>query len=519
MALAALSLASAAAGAQRPAPAQRPRTIAEDLQLFSQVLNQIRVNHPDSMDTHAVLMAAIEGMVRATDPHSFVIPAIRLDSARQRAMEDGKLAPVPIAFVYARGVPVIASVAPGSKAAALDLLIGDELLAADGRRIAAESAEELDIALAGSKGSSVNLQLSRRRLDGSRVTLDRSVRREYADDQTAIGIAQLIDGTTGYVRITTFSNSNVADDFSSALQRLEKAGMQRLIIDLRDNGGGLVREASGVAASFLEKGTVVYTSSGRKESVAHTEKVSRAFWRRERTYPVIVLQNPGTASASELLAGALQDHDRALIVGRPSFGKAMLMQGMPLTDGSYMMLVIGFVKTPCGRVIQRQYRGVRYADYYRDAGADQDTAGRPSCKTDSGRTVFGGGGIYPDVVLANPEPAPLWLARLYEDELPLRWAGAYSADASHRGLTIDALLRGAIDASAITEFRKFAGDRVSIPAGAEADAWLARRLSLEVARARFGEEGFFRVRAADDPWIREATKLFEGSARMLKGGQ
>jgi carboxyl-terminal processing protease len=516
IAIVALALAGSAPAQQPTAPAQRPRSIAEDLQLFSQVLNQIRVNHPDSMDTHAVLMAAIEGMVRATDPHSFVIPAVRLDSARQRALEDGRLAPVPIAFVYTRGVPVVASVAPGTRAATLDILVGDELLESDGRRITAESADELDIALAGVKGSSVSLKFSRRRLDGSRVTIDRMVKRERLDEQSAVAVAQLTDSITGYVRITTFANSKVADDVNSALQRLERGGMKRLLLDLRDNGGGLVSEASAVAGAFLEKGTIVYTSTGRKESVKHTEKVSRSFWNRARNYPVVVLVNSGSASASELLAGSLQDHDRALIVGRPTFGKALLMQGVPLTDGSLMMLVVGFVKTPCGRIIQRQYRNVRTSDYWRDAGAEQDTVGRPSCKTDAGRTVFGGGGIYPDVVLPNPEPVPVWLSRLDETELPLRWAGAFQNDSAGRRLTIELLIAaGGVDDAAVAEFRKFAAGQADIPTGAESNSWLRRRLGAEVARVRFGEAGYFRAIAATDPWIRQATAAFDNAASLL----
>src|SRR5258705_11960641 len=137
-----------AAHAQSPdttRPAIRPRSAAEDLQMFSQVLNQIRVNHPDSVDTHILLMAAVEGMVRAADPRSFVIPALRLDPAREAAWANGKLFPVPLAFRYIGGDPVVVSVAAGSRAAALDILPGDELIAVDHRPVAATSANELEI--------------------------------------------------------------------------------------------------------------------------------------------------------------------------------------------------------------------------------------------------------------------------------------------------------------------------------------------------------------------------------------
>src|SRR5882672_5587944 len=136
-------------------PPIRPRSVAEDLQMFSQVLNQIRVNHPDSVDAHTLLMAAVEGMVRAADPHSYVIWAMRLDPAREAAWSDGKLIQVPVTFRYIGGDAVVVSVAAGSRASTLDILPGDELIAVDHRPVAATSANELEISLAGAKGTPV----------------------------------------------------------------------------------------------------------------------------------------------------------------------------------------------------------------------------------------------------------------------------------------------------------------------------------------------------------------------------
>jgi len=501
-------------------PFVRARTLSEDLLLFSQVLNQIRVNHPDSADSHELLMAAIEGLVRATDPHSFVVPAVRLDSARQRAWEEGKLARVPISFVYAGRTPIVVSVAPGSQAARHDILVGDELVAVEGRPLAAESEEELDIALAGARGSAVSLRFMRRRLDGTSAVVDRAIKRERVEDLPAVPIARMLDSVTGYVRVTTFASEKVADDMHAAVERLEKSGMRRLLIDLRDNGGGLVAQASDAVGEFLPKGAVIYTAEGRKQSVNKTVKVSRSFFRRERGYPVVLLVNRGTASASELFAGALQDHDRAIVVGRPTFGKALLMQGMPLTDGSYMMLVIGHVKTPCGRIIQRQYRGVRQSDYYRGADAARDTTGRPSCRTPAGRTLYGGGGIYPDVVLDEPDPVPLWLRRLQEQELPLKWAGAVSADAARAPADVERYVSGeAIPPSAVAEFREFTRARGGqVPDDPDADARLRRVLAAELARAKFGDAGYFRVVLSDDAWIQRAMQAFDRAA-LLTGSR
>ncbi|HEY2375357.1 MAG TPA: S41 family peptidase [Gemmatimonadaceae bacterium] len=495
----------------------RPRTTAEDLQMFSQVLNQIRVNHPDSLDMHELFMAAIEGMIHAADPHSFVIPAIRLNSAKAMAYRDGKLYPVPITFRFIDGAPIVMSVDAGSKAAEQDILVGDELITIDGKSVDAESPPELDIGLSGNKNSTVTLGFERRRIDGSLARLDRVVKRERVDESTAVPAAFMLDGQTGYVRITTFANDKVADDLHDALGRLEGQGMRRVLIDLRDNGGGRVDQAARIAGEFLPKGAIVYTAEGRKADVTDTSRVSRSFWRSEKRYPIVLLVNDGTASASELVAGALQDHDRALVVGRPTFGKSLLMAGFPMSDGSIFELVIGHVRTPCGRVIQRQYHAISRHEYYRQAGEVRDTIGRPTCKTDQGRIVYGGGGIYPDVRLADQDAQPLWLARVRENDLVLKWIGGYVTANGSAIMTLDALAANpTMPAGAIAEFRSFATQQgVMIPAGADADGQLQRMLARAVGRAKFGDAGYYRIAALVDPTVREAAQEFDRASAIL----
>lgn len=503
-------------GAAQESRPVRPRTVAEDLQLFSQVLNQIRVNHPDSIDTHHLFMAAVEGMVGAADPHSYVLRATRLSLGKEKALREGRLVPVPIAFRYVGGAPVVLSVAPGSSASRLDILRGDELIAVAGEPVLAESAEELAIMLAGRKGSEVTLQLERQRVDGSVVRLERVVKREAGGETSAVPVAFMREGGVGYVRVTTFDHPKVADELQDALNRLEKQGLEKLILDLRDNSGGLVREAAQVAGAFLPKDAIVYTSWGRKETLVDTVRVKRSFWKSERRYPIVVLVNHGTASASELVAGALQDHDRALIVGRPTFGKSLLMQGFPLTDGSLIFLTVGHVQTPCGRSIQREYRTVRQRDYYRASAEERELASRPSCKTAGGRTVYGGGGIYPDLLL--PETTtPLWLARIREEDLLLRWAGGYlEANASSfttpEALAADPTLPG----DALSLFRDFAEQQgVRIPATAEADIQLRNSLVLWLAGMKWGPRGLYRLAAVLDPEVEAAAREFGRAAEVL----
>jgi len=511
--LLALAFAAAPAAAQAAAaakPVTRPRTAAEDLQLFSQVFNQIRVNHPDSLDAHRLFMAAIQAMVQATDPHSYVIPAVRLVPGKQEELRLGKLHPVPVDFSMVGGAAIVANVAAGTQASRQDILPGDELVAIDGAPVRAESPIELEILLAGPRNSIVELTFERRRTDGTYANLTRSVKRERYSEESAVPAALMLDGTTGYIRITTFMGEKVAEDLRAAVQKLERDGMSSLVLDLRDNGGGSVAEAATVAGEFLPAGTIVYTSEGRRAAAVDTGRVKRSFFRAERSYPIVVMIDDGTASASELVAGALQDHDRAVIVGQPSFGKSLMMQGFPLSDGSVIVLVIGQVRTPCGRAVQRQYRDLTSREYYRAARAERDTIGRPTCKSASGRTLYGGGGIYPDVRLPRPADAPRWYLRVNEADLPLTWAGGYVTEQGAALGTLDAFARAhTLPDAALAGFRAFAAQRgIEIPAGAEEDTRLRALLVRTVAGVKWGGAGLYQVEARLDPAILEAAKHF-----------
>ena len=503
-------------------PAIKPRTQYEDMQMLTGVLNQIKVNHPDSADTHRLLMAAISALVHAQDPHSYFIPAMRLDVEKEKALREGKLYPIGVNFGYWQGAMVVAGVMPGSDAARQDILIGDELVAVDGKAVTAESADELEVEIAGAKNTPVKLTFERQRSDGSITEVVRDVKRESFKELTAVPVAVMADAATGtgYVRITSFANERVADDLHAALGRLEKQGMKRLVLDLRDNGGGSVAEAARIAGEFLPEGAIVYTQEGRKKDVADTGKVARSFWSRERRYPIVLMQNEGSASASELVSGALQDHDRALIVGRPSFGKSLVMFPFLLPDGSTFWMVAGHMRTPCGRVIQRQYRGVTNREYRRHAGQEQAGEGRPSCRTKGGRVVYGGGGVYPDVLLPRQDYAPVWLARLNEEGLFIKWvAGHVSANAAYY-TTADALAAKPEPApGAIADFRRYAGTQgQTVPEGADVDARLSRAILRWVAEAKWGDAGRYRVDAATDPQVKQAIEAF-GKAEAILASQ
>jgi len=407
------------------------------------------------------------------------------------------------------------SVASGTQARQLGILPGDELVAVEGRPVVGQSPFELDVELSGEKKSIVRLTFDRLRDDGTTVRLERAVKRERAEEETAVPVATLLDSLTGYARVTTFVGERVADDLHAALDGLEKRGMRRLLLDLRDNGGGNVAEAAAVAGEFLPRGTVVYTADGRKPEITDTGRVKRSFWRSERRYPIVVLVNAGTASASELVAGALQDNDRALIAGRPTFGKSLLMRGFPMSDGSVLVLVVGHVRTPCGRVVQRQYRSVTRREYYRLARSERDTVGRQSCRTVGGRTVYGGGGIYPDLVLADRPPTPRWASRIAEQQMLLAWSGSY-VDAHASALSdLRVFATHELPAAALADFRAFA-ERQGVVVPADGDALLRDMLATSIAYARWGSAGEYEVIARRDPSVQEAAKGFARAAVLTE---
>lgn len=499
----------------RPSCAQTPapeRTTYDDMRMFSQALNQIRINHADSVTAQTLLLAAVEGMIAAADPHSYLLPASRTPAERELEVIAGRAAPVPVTFTYVGDVPLVVSVAPGTAAARADVRPGDELVSVDGAAVRARSAEELDLALAGKKGSDALLVFERQRADGSRARLERKLKRERPEELAVV--AAPLDAETGYLRITSFRGSTVADETASALGKLESQGMKRLVLDLRDNPGGAINQAAAVAGLFLPATTVIAVNEYRRGK-PDTLRVESAPKGARRNLPLVVLVGAGTASAAELLAGALQDHDRALIVGRPTFGKALVLRPFPLADGSVMWLAVGRTHTPCGRMVQRDYRRVSAREYMRGAGAARDSTGRPSCRSDAGRTLLGGGGIEPDQTLPKGKaPAP-WLLELFEDETVLQWLGRFQETDAKLFATPADVLDPAKLGRAVGDLRSFAAGRGrTVPAGEEGDAALRDLMVPALVWTRFGPAERYRTGAKFDEDVAAAVKALPDAAAL-----
>jgi carboxyl-terminal processing protease len=232
--------------------------------MFTGVLNQIRVNHPDSMDSHAVIIAAIRGMLGEMDPHSYVLVARPLMAEKLEEVRKGRSVPVPVSFSLRWcGSIVVAGVVPVSSAARAGMLAGDELTAIEGKSVEAESADELELILSGPKGSAVRLTVERQFSDGTRQSSTYTVKREKPEVGNRRSAAFMLAPGIGYLRITTFVAEKIADDVSVRdFRGWEREGLTRLVVDLRDNGGGDVKAAADVASLFLPTGSVVYSQEG-----------------------------------------------------------------------------------------------------------------------------------------------------------------------------------------------------------------------------------------------------------------
>ena len=379
------------------------RSNYEELQTFSNVLNLIRINYVDSVTYTAMVRAAVDGVLRMLDPHSRFVPseAVRWEAAIAR----GDLASVGLVLEDVDGAATVLAVTPGSPAARRGVAPGDRLVEIGDTTVAGRDAKQLERALAGQPASRVTITLERgHRLEPVRYRV--TVRREVIRHQS-VGVHRMVDDSTGYVRLVDFA-SGAVEDVEKAVGRMRGSGASRLLLDLRGNPGGNVVAAVEVAALFLPRYTVVFRTQGRKhdQDESYVTKSEGRF----RDLPMIVLVDASTASAAELVAASLQDHDRALVVGQRTFGKALVQVPFPLPSGDVVWLTVGWVFSPSGRLIQRRYAGLAPEAYRTLAGRPGTADTLVPFRTDAGREVRGRGGVGPDVEVPVPPHRPAWHA-------------------------------------------------------------------------------------------------------------
>lgn len=367
-----------------------PRDVRAQAQLFDEVFQHLQRDYVDTLADSALYRRAVAGVVAELhDPHSLF-----LDPAHLKQLDEattGQYAGVGIQMDLRDSGVVVVATLPGTPAARAGVATGDRIVEVDDKTTAGMAADEVQRALRGPAGSTVRLSVER---PGLATRLPFTLTRA-AIEVNPVQHAVLLPEGVGYVDLAVFS-SDAAQHVTRAIDSLRKAGARALVLDLRGDPGGLLDQGVDVADIFLETGQRIVSTRGRsaEESHAYADRNPQKF----ADMPLVVLTDGGTASASEIVAGALQDHDRALLVGTTTYGKGSAQRVFPLAEGALKLTTARWY-TPSGRSIDRPPQPV--SDDDDGVTPRPDTAvTRPKYHTDAGRTVLGGGGIVPDVVVA-----------------------------------------------------------------------------------------------------------------------
>lgn len=366
---------------------------------LSNLLHIIDDQYVDSVNIDSLVEKAIPQILAELDPHSVYISAKDV----QLATDDlkGSFSGVGIEFIIRDDTIRVQNVIKDGPANRAGLLAGDKIVSIDGKPFVGKivTNEEAMHRLKGPKDSKVLIGVKRFGEKGVKVfTVTRG-----DISVNSISACYMINDTTGYIRVKSFGERTYAE-MLSALQTLNIEGADHLIIDLRDNGGGILEAAVQMANEFLPKNRLIVYTQGRKSPRAEYRSNGKGSYQH---IPMVVLINEGTASAAEIFAGAMQDNDRATIVGRRSFGKGLVQQQIQFPDGSMIRLTVARYYTPSGRCIQKPFKPGDNADYENDLLSryrhgeffSQDSIKHvgPAYHTHNGRTVYGGGGITPDI--------------------------------------------------------------------------------------------------------------------------
>lgn len=471
--------------------------VRENIKRFTEVYSLIEENYAEPVDPDkAIYNGAIPGMLHVLDPHSLFFDGRSYSSFNEE--KQGRYDGVGMEIIARDGKIIVVAPFSGSPAYRAGIRPGDAILAIDGKPVENLIGSQVSDLLKGPKGTQVLITIAR---EGADHPLEFHVVRNEIP-RNSVDLSFQIAPGIGYLHVNGF-HETTAREVAEALGRLGE--LKGLILDLRGNPGGLVDQAVGVADKFLKKGSVVVSQGGR----AMPKQVYYANHGDNGNYPLVVLINRGTASAAEIVAGAIQDHDRGLILGETSFGKGLVQSVFPLSNKTGLALTTSRYYTPSGRLIQRNYNGVSLFDYYYRRQAESPVRAAKEIRlTDGGRTVFGGGGITPDKKLDTR-------LNQFQDELLRQYA--FFNFARHYMLNRHINADFQVTDEVMQQFRDFLSEQKIH--STEADVfqtqdWIKANIKTELFTSEFGQDEGMKVHAQTDPAVQKALE-FLPEARQL----
>lgn len=526
----ALLVAVAATVAALAQPPIIPDSVTAGQARVDEVMKLIDGNYVEGPDMDRMSSEAINAMLKALDPHSVYIAAKDVQRANEGLQ--GNFEGVGISFQIVNDTIVVQSVIEGGPSEKVGVQVGDKIITINGEKATGDSVSNDFVfkRLRGKKGTEVVIEMLR----GGAVYPFHIIRDKVPI--YSIDTYFMVDDTVGYIRLTRFARTSV-DEFRKALKALKKQGMTALMLDLRGNSGGYLDIANAMANEFLDRGQLIVYTKGRTSPRHNYSANGRGNWRAERGKDgtvkggrLVVLIDEGSASASEIVSGAVQDWDRGILVGRRSYGKGLVQRMFPLKDGGQVRLTTARYYTPSGRCIQRPYD--EGTDAYRQDVNNRYRHGElvsadsihfdDSLKytTAHGRTVYGGGGVMPDVFV------PLDTMRLSDyyislrgkgllNSFPMQWADQHRSDArvkdfdtflaNYDSFGLDSLLAAvALEKGVVRDTAKEAAEPERI---AHSDRYMRLMLKAQVARNLFGIDHYYLVMKEADDGYRKALEV------------
>ncbi len=499
--------------------------VLREYRVFTAALAAVEGQYVEPVDSTRLVYSAIDGMLKTLDPHSSFMDPRTYAQLRER--QEGRYYGLGLTIVVVDGDITVMQLFEGSPAYRKGIRRGDVIARIKDQDAKGWTSDRAVRELRGEKGTTVKIAIRRA---GYANLIDMEVERDEIAIVTVRG-AFMIDGERGYVRLGDFSETSNRE-LGEALQKLKAQGMKRLVLDLRDNPGGPLDQAIKVANRFLARGQLVVYTRGR---VPNSDEDYRATEASEYTdLPLVVLVNRNSASASEIVAGAIQDHDRGLIIGERTFGKALVQSVYRISGGAGLALTTGRYYTPSGRLIQRPWDG-SFDEYFTYTLKDQTQAQASRSDadlkyTDVGRKVFGGGGIEPDRLVAGPVEGfdPTRACRLlYARQIFERYAERYSAEGDTRisgqAQNRQIVARGFTVTDAMVEdFKAFLsreGQKVDEADLAKDQAFIRAMIRYQIDLALFGMDEARRNLVAQDPQAQVALGLFAEAERLAQTAQ